>query len=299
MNKTHYLTMRVCKFGGSSLAHSRGFRNAASIITSNPRRRVAVFSAPGAREKGDEKVTDILFRIGGRAQKGRSIFKEQTVLAERFLSIESELTRKTSISENFLNSVDRRIGDGIAELVSMGEEFSCAVMVAYMRKEGIDAGIFDPATDLPVRRDENNNIFVSASDMPRIRVVLESLLDSHDIVCAPGFYGNENGERRLFARGGSDYTGAVLALAINAERYEKMTDVDGIMDKHPGKNDDAKVMSNIEYSQLALMTGNGCGVVQNEAVELMLNSGIPMHVSNSFNPLGEGTLVYSRLGEVA
>lgn len=299
MNKTHSLTMRICKFGGSSLAHSRGFRNAASLISSNPRRRVAVFSAPGARERGDEKVTDILFRIGERAQKGRSIFREQTVLAERFISIENDLTKKTSISEKFLSSIDRRIGRGIAELVSMGEEFSCTVMMAYMRREGIDAGIFDPATDLPVRRDENNNVFVSASDMPRIRVVLQSLLDSHDVVCAPGFYGNENGERRLFSRGGSDYTGAVLAMAINAERYEKMTDVDGIMDKDPAKNHDAKVMSNVEYSQLALMTGNGCGVVQNEAVELMLHSGIPMQIMNSFNPLREGTTVYSRLGEVA
>ena len=291
--------MRVCKFGGSSLAHSRGFRNAASIITSNPRRRVAVFSAPGARERGDEKVTDVLFRIGENAQKGRSIFREQTVLAERFISIENDLTKKTSISENFLSSIDRRIGLGTAELVSMGEEFSCAVMMAYMRKEGIDAGMFDPATDLPVRRDENDNAFVSASDIPRIRVFLQSLLDSHDIICAPGFYGNENGRRRLFARGGSDYTGAVLAMAINAERYEKMTDVDGIMDKDPEKNGDARIMSNIEYTQLALMTGNGCGVVQNEAVGLMLNSGIPMQIMNSFNPLGKGTTVYSRLGEVA
>jgi len=291
--------MRVCKFGGSSLAHSRGFRNAASIITSNPRRRVAVFSAPGARGKGDEKVTDILFKIDNNARKGHSIFKEQTVLAERFISIESDLTKKTSISEDFLGSIDRRIGRGTAELVSMGEEFSCAVMMAYLRKEGIDAGIFDPATDLPVRKNENSEVSVSISDVQRVRVVLESLLDSHEIVCAPGFYGNENGERRLFSRGGSDYTGAVFSVAISAERYEKMTDVDGIMDKDPAKNKDAKVMTDIEYSHLALMAGEGCGIVQNEAVEFMLNSGIPMQIMNSFNPLREGTTVYSRLGEVA
>jgi len=291
--------MRVCKFGGSSLAHSRGFRNAASTITSNPQRRVAVFSAPGARERGDEKITDVLFRIGERAGKGQSFFREKKVLTERFCSIESDLTNDTLISQEFLRSIERRIERGTAELVSMGEEFSCRVMLAYMRQEGINAGMFDPARDLPVTRDENGSTYVAVSDMPGISVVLESLLGSHDIVCAPGFYGNENRQRRLFARGGSDYTGAVLAMAINAERYEKMTDVDGIMDSDPAKNKDAKVIGSIDYLQLALMTGSGCGVVQNEAVELMLNSGIRMQVMNSFDPLGDGTMVYSRLGEVA
>jgi len=291
--------MRVCKFGGSSLAHSRGFRNAASIISSNPRRRVAVFSAPGARGRGDEKVTDVLFRIDEKARKGRSFSTDRTVLAERFMSIESDLTRDTAISERYLSSVDGRITRGTADVVSMGEEFSCEMMLAYMRREGICAGVFDPAEDLPVIRDENGSVSVALSDISRVRAVLYSLLDNHDIVCAPGFYGNENGERRLFSRGGSDYTGAVLAMAINAELYEKMTDVDGIMDSDPEKNPDARVLESVDYSLLSTMTGNGCGIVQNEAVELMLNSGIPLYVANAFNRLKKGTTVYSRLGEVA
>lgn len=290
--------MRVCKFGGSSLAHSRGFRNAASIISSNPRRRVAVFSAPGARGRGDEKVTDVLFRIDGKARKGRSFSTEQTVLAERFISIESDLTRDTSISGRYLSSIDRRIGRGTANLVSMGEEFSCEMMLAYMRKEGINAGGFNPETDLPVVQDENGNVTVTPSDISRVRAVLSSLLDNHEIVCAPGFFGNENGERRLFARGGSDYTAAVLALAMNAECCDKFTDVDGIMDSDPAKNPNARVLQSVDYSLLSTMTGNGCGIVQNEAVELMLHSGIPLYVANTFNRLKEGTTVHSKLGEV-
>ncbi len=291
--------MRVCKFGGSSLAHSRGFRNAASIIASNPQRRVAVFSAPGARERGDEKVTDILFRIGERTEKGRSFFRAQKVLTDRFCDIENGLTGSDSISRRFISSIERRIAISTDELVSMGEEFSCMVMIAYMRQEGINAGMFDPAMDLPVRTGDAGGVLVRDSDILQIKATLLSLLDSHDIVCAPGFYGNENGERRLFARGGSDYTGAVLARALNAERYEPYKDVDGIMDKDPAKNPDALLFRSMEFSQLAAMTRGGCGVVQNDAVELLMNSGIPMQILNSFNPGVEGTMVYSKLGEVA
>ncbi len=95
--------MRVCKFGGSSLSDANGFRNAGSIISSNPERRAAVFSAPGARGRGDEKITDVLFRIGNRSRQGLSFWKEQRVLTERFREIESGLTGDTSTADRLKN----------------------------------------------------------------------------------------------------------------------------------------------------------------------------------------------------
>ena len=281
--------MRVCKFGGSSLSDANGFRNAASVISSNPRRRAAVFSAPGIRGRGDEKVTDILLRIDENASNSRSFSRELNVLTDRFRGIESDLLGSTAVSERMLDSIERRIGQSTAMLVSMGEEFSCTIMIAFMRKNGIDAGMFDPDTSLPVRTN-NGEVTVESSSYPRIRKELIALLENHEIICAPGFYGNENGERRLFARGGSDYTATVLSVAIGAERCEKFTDVDGIMDKDPGIHSDASIISVLAYSELASMTGNGCGVVQHEAVELIMKTGIEMHVSNSFSPAG-GTVI--------
>ncbi len=284
--------MRVCKFGGSSLADAKGFGNAASIIASNPERRVAVFSAPGARGRGDEKITDILFRAGERAQKGRSFWREQKVLTDRFCDIEDGLTGSNSISMGFISSIERRIARSTDELVSMGEEFSCTVMAEFMRRNGINAGMFDPATDLPVSIGENGNVFVAGNAYMGIRTRLVSLLGSHEIVCAPGFYGvDETGERRLFARGGSDYTATVLSIAVRAECCEKFTDVNGVMDRDPRVSAEASVLSSMAYDELLSMTGNGCGVVQHEAVELMRSSGIRMRVSSSFSPLEMGTVV--------
>jgi len=284
--------MRVCKFGGSSLADANGFRNAASIIASNPGRRVAVFSAPGVRDQGDEKVTDVLFRIGGRAKEGRSFWKEQKVLTDRFHEIENGLTGSDDISRAFVSSIEKRVARGTGALVSMGEEFSCTVMVEFMRRNGTNAGMFDPATDLPVNVSESGNVFVASDDYMGIRTRLVSLLDSHEIVCAPGFYGvDETGGRRLFARGGSDYTATVLSIAIRAECCEKFTDVNGVMDKDPRAFADASVLSSLSYQELSAMAETGCGIVQHEAVELMRSSGIRMRISSSFSPLEMGTVV--------
>jgi len=283
--------MRVCKFGGSSLSDANGFRNAASITRSNPERRAAVFSAPGVRGAGDEKVTDLLFRIGDRAGKGRSFWREKKVLTDRFREIESDLIGDTSTADRLIESINDRIGQGTAMLVSMGEEFSCLVMVRFMRKNGINAGMFDSGVDLPVTMDENGSVYVHNSEYMGIRARLVSLLHSHEFVCAPGFYGvDENGERRLFARGGSDYTLIILGKVIGAE-CEKFTDVCGIMDKDPRVHADASVIARLNHSELAQMTGNGCRVVQHEAAELMRDSGIRLRISSSFSPLEMGTVV--------
>ena len=164
-------------------------------------------------------------------------------------------------------------------------------MVKFMRKNGINTGMFDSGVDLPVVVGENGAVSVHSSDYMRIRARLVSLLQSHELVCAPGFYGvDESGERRLFARGGSDYTLGILGKVTGAE-CEKFTDVCGVMNKDPRVHSDASLISTLDHSELAYMTGNGCGIVQHEAAELMRNSGIRLHISSSFSPLERGTVV--------
>jgi aspartate kinase len=286
--------MRVCKFGGSSLTHSRGFRNAAEVMASDQRRRVAVLSAPGRRRRGDEKITDVLLGIGEKAEEGRNSFVEREVLTDRFSSIESELIGSTTISDRLVSSIDSRLDLSIDALVSMGEEFSCLIMAEFMRREGINADIFDPELHLPVELNEDG-IFVSNPDNPRTRLALRSLLDSNEVVCAPGFYGvDEQGNRRLFPRGGSDYTAAVLSAAIGAELCEKFTDVDGIMVDTSSE----VIIPSLTYQELFTLTKE-CGVFQHEAVEPLMMKNIPMRITSSFNPMAEGTTVYPEFGEVA
>ncbi len=286
--------MRVCKFGGSSLADANGFRNTASVMASDKRRRVAVLSAPGRRGSGDEKITDVLLGIGENAREGRNSFREREVLTERLSGIESELNGSTAVSDALLSSIDRRLDRSIDSLVSMGEEFSCLIMTEFMRREGINAGMFDPESYLPVELNEDG-IFVSNPDNPRTRLALRSLLNSHEIVCAPGFYGvDEQGNRRLFPRGGSDYTAAVLSAAIGAELCEKFTDVDGIMVDASSE----VIIPSLTYPQLFSLTRE-CGIFQHEAVEPLMMNNIPMRITSSFNPMAEGTTVYPEFGEVA
>ena len=63
--------MKVCKFGGTSVASAEQIKKVAKIVTSDPTRKVVVVSAPGKRFSEDEKVTDLLIRLAEQALKRR------------------------------------------------------------------------------------------------------------------------------------------------------------------------------------------------------------------------------------
>lgn len=127
-------SMRVCKFGGSSLADSDGFKNAAQIMLNSDKRRVMVLSAPGKHHDSGKKITDALFGIVEKNQLGRDFSKMRDTVLDQLRNIESGLLGSESISKTLLDTFEKRLGMRPADVVSMGEEFSCAVMVEYLKK---------------------------------------------------------------------------------------------------------------------------------------------------------------------
>ena len=83
--------MIVCKFGGSSLADAGQMKKVRAILESDSRRRIAVVSAPGKRNKEDEKITDLLYQCNALAQKGQSCRPVFNEIVKRFMQIAKEL----------------------------------------------------------------------------------------------------------------------------------------------------------------------------------------------------------------
>ena len=83
--------MKVCKFGGSSVASAEQILKVIDIVASDPARRVVVVSAPGKRFKGDDKVTDMLISCAVRVLDGDTAAEEVRRVVERFESIRAEL----------------------------------------------------------------------------------------------------------------------------------------------------------------------------------------------------------------
>ena len=84
--------IKVCKFGGTSMADASSVRQVAKIVLSDPDRKFVVVSAPGKRFSGDEKITDLLYKSFGEAQANDEK-KSFSKVCERFLCLEKELGR--------------------------------------------------------------------------------------------------------------------------------------------------------------------------------------------------------------
>ena len=83
--------IKVCKFGGTSMADGNIIQSAAKIVAADPERRYVVVSAPGKRFGGDIKVTDLLYKCSELAETGGAFEAEFSKIRTRFLNIEKEI----------------------------------------------------------------------------------------------------------------------------------------------------------------------------------------------------------------
>ena len=123
-----------------------------------------------------------------------------------------------------------------------------------------------------------------------------SLLKKHPYVVIGGFYGSDELDHiQLLPRGGSDITGAIIADAVNAKLYENWTDVDGFLTCDPRVVDKPKKIDVLTYRELRVLSFMGASVLQAETMFPLIKKGIPTQIKNTFNPSGEGTMIFSKL----
>jgi aspartate kinase len=107
-----------------------------------------------------------------------------------------------------------------------------------------------------------------------------------------GYYGADlSGRLITFGRGGSDYSGSVVANGIDAHCYEVWTDVDGFMTADPRVVADARTVDEMDYGEAAELAYFGAKVLHPRTVEPVRRKSIALMVKNTFNPDGHGTLV--------
>ncbi|MGH2585111.1 MAG: aspartate kinase [Dehalococcoidia bacterium] len=173
-------------------------------------------------------------------------------------------------------------------LISTGEVVSSALMAMALRHLGVDAisltgmqaGI---QTDTVHRKARIRNV-----DPQRVHRELER---GHIVIVA-GFQGvTEELDVTTLGRGASDITGIALAVVLRAERFEKLSDVDGIYTADPRIEPCARKLKDIGYEEMLELASQGAGVLNPRAVELGQIYDLPILVASSFND-GPGTLIH-------
>lgn len=278
---------KVVKFGGSSLADANQFRKVAGIIRSDRERRYVVPSAPGKRFSGDDKVTDLLYTCYDEVCGGKNAIAAFMPIAERFDGIISDLGLTISLDEEYeiiLENFRKKAGRDYA--ASRGEYLNGIILANYLGFAFIDAAkaIFF------TKKGEFDAELTDAS--------LSSILEGYPNAVIPGFYGAKpDGTIKTFSRGGSDFTGSVVARAIGATLYENWTDVPGFAVADPRIVENPKFIDVITYRELRELSYMGAGVLHQDAIFPVRNAKIPINIKNTNDPAAKGTMIVSEAPE--
>jgi aspartate kinase len=295
--KTGDVTMKVVKFGGSSLASGEQFKKVFHIVMSDPKRKIVVVSAPGKRFAGDIKVTDLLIACAENYLKNKPADDLVDAVVERYASIARELGISSSISYLIRNDLlevlngdksnPARFMDAVK---ASGEDNNAKLMAAYFQHEGVEARYVNPKeAGLFVSNEPGN-----AQVLPESYERLFKLRNLPGIVVFPGFFGyTKTGEVATFSRSGSDITGSILANATKAELYENFTDVDAVYSVNPNIVKKPKEIRELTYREMRELSYSGFSVLHDEALIPAVRAGIPVHIKNTNNPSAQGTKIVS------
>lgn len=273
--------IKVCKFGGTSMADGNIIKNVAEIIKGDETRRYIVVSAPGKRFGDDVKITDILIKCFYEALSTGTCASNFAKIRARFKGIVEELGSSIKIDE-ILDETEKRIlyEKSYDFTVSRGEYLSGLIMADYLGFPFIDAQgvvIFKPDGSLD-------------TDCT-YKLLGEALKDKKNAVVA-GFYGSDaNGNVKTFSRGGSDISGAIVARVAGADVYENWTDVSGFMACDPRIVSYASVIKTLSYKELRELSYMGANVLHSEAIFPVKGANIPINIRNTFSPKDEGTMI--------
>lgn len=296
--------MKVLKFGGSSVASAERIQNIVSII--KPRidageSLTVVFSAFGG-------VTDMLIEMSELASQGKDKyialyhqFKDRhNTAAKELLSDDKYLAVSAALDDNHETLKDllkgiflvREVSPRTMDYVlSFGERNANYIIAMAMTERGIDAEYLDARKIIKTNKDFGSAKVNFALTDAAINEYYTDHKDKVQIVT--GFIGSDvGGLTTTLGRGGSDYTAAILAGALEAEVLEIWTDVDGVLTCDPRKVKQAFTIPQLSYAEAMEMSHFGAKVIYPPTIQPALRKGIPIYIKNTFNPTFIGTRIH-------
>lgn len=290
----------VAKFGGTSVANFEAMSRCSTIIENNPNTRLIVSSACSG-------VTNLLVELANgvqEASKRQELIKQITDIHHQILDQLGDPAHTEKQVHTILDSVasaaeaasfqsSEKLTDHI---VSCGELMSTHILTQLMKERGIDAVRFDI-------RDVMRTDSVHGKAQPELeeisRLAHEKLvpLCRQHVVVTQGFIGSDaDGNTTTLGRGGSDYSAALIAEAVEAAGLEIWTDVPGIYTTDPRIAPKASPIPEISFSEASEMANFGAKILHPSTLLPALRHQIPVFVGSSKAPEKGGTWIRQQVG---
>lgn len=294
--------MKVMKFGGTSVGSAQSLNHVKDIVAACPQQVIVVVSALGGvtnqliemtrmaqahnpdyeimLQQVKDRHHDLIGQVVAeeRQQECRKVI--DTFIDEGLASFYSLLYANDELAPDFID----RLSDAI---VCHGEIMSSAIVTAM-----IDDAVphFSPSFIKTMDTDTERVLDAETTE----RLIRDEFGSRAERVhVAQGFIAAdvETGEKTNLGRGGSDFTAALIAAALDAECLEIWTDVDGFMTADPRTNPTATVIPSMTYAEAQRMCDAGAKVIYPPTIAPVALKRIPVWVKNTFNPTAPGTVI--------
>ncbi|MCI7471666.1 MAG: aspartate kinase [Bacteroidales bacterium] len=293
--------MKVLKFGGTSVGTAESLTNVKQIVTACKGQVIVVVSALGG-------VTNQLIQMADLAEahsdEWESILEQ---VKARHMSVidavvpEDRQAQCKTVIEGFISEglysyyamlyANNQLPPAYKEqlrdaIVSHGEIMSSAIVTSM-----IDGAVPHYAPNFIKTKDVDYERILDNASFELITKEFGGRLEQVHVT--QGFIAEDStdGKKTNLGRGGSDFTAALIAAALDAEALEIWTDVDGFMTADPRTNPDATVIPQMTYAQAQEMCEAGAKVIYTPTLGPVAFKHIPVWVKNTFNPSATGTVI--------
>ena len=297
--------MKVMKFGGTSVGSVESILSLKKIVEAEQEQVIVVVSALGG-------ITDKLIATSQLAFRGDEQWKNEFESMKKrhhdmVDAIITDQTKRTSLLQTLDDLFEqlRSIYYGVylihdlspktqATIVSYGERLSSHIVASL-----IEGGKrYNSRHFIKTVRKQGKHVLDAELTAKLVKDTFNGEgRNEREVPVVPGFISKDRdtGETTNLGRGGSDYTAAIIAAAINADVLEIWTDVDGFMTADPRVIKTAYTINELSYVEAMELCNFGAKVVYPPTIYPVCVKNIPIKVKNTFNPEHPGTLIKQKI----
>ncbi len=295
--------MKVLKFGGTSVGSVKSILSLKQIVENEAKKQpvVIVVSALGG-------ITDKLIATSKLAVAGDEEWKtEFDAMVDRHHKMIDTIITDTKAREDLFIKVDalldqlRSIYFGVFLIHDLSEKTSDAIVSYGERLSSLIVSTLVKGSKWYDSREfiktvDKNGKHVLDAELTT-ELVVKTFCELPRISLVPGFISSDRDSKEItnLGRGGSDYTAAIIAAALNAEVLEIWTDVDGFMTADPKVIKTAYTINELSYIEAMELCNFGAKVIYPPTIYPVCVKNIPIRVKNTFNPESDGTIIKQKI----
>ncbi len=290
-------SMKILKFGGTSVGSAESIRNVKEIIRGQKGRKIVVVSAMSGVTNKLVEIADA--QKSGNAQQVEGLMLEIKLKHLQLIEelIENKETQK--LTENLFLELYMQLEETLqhkplseAAVITFGETFLSLIFSQFLEEQGVSNTLLDAKDFMHVSNVEN----------PEVQTVQELLKTTlkrevtSEVYITQGFIRiDRNKNISTLKRGGSDYTATIIGAAVNATEVQIWTDIDGFHNNDPRFVDHTQALTHLTFEEAAELAYFGAKILHPQTVSPVKERNIPIYLKNTFTPEAPGTCISSKV----